>query len=289
MKIVVTGGAGFIGSHLVKRLVSEGNSVVVIDNLSTGSLENLEGVECQFINQNIIDPLPEIEHDVLFHLAAPVSVNESLLSPEKYSSEICDGTANVVYWSIAHEATSIVIASSASVYGDTQDLPIGEDRKLMPMSPYAEAKLMSEQILEDLVTDFEINGTALRFFNVFGDGQREDGGYLSVIPIFKRQWEQNKPLTIRGDGNQTRDFIWVEDVVDALIKAHLFGNGFNVYNVGSGEETTVNQIAEAFGGEVQYIPSIPEPRRSLSCINKIKKDLDWSLTVSVENWIETIR
>jgi len=292
-KIVVTGGAGFIGSRLVKRLVEEGNHVTVIDNFSTGSIDNITGhfieLKCNIIKANVLDKLPEIEHDVLYHLAAPVSVAESLQNPEKYHAEIGDGTSNVVYWSIANGATSIIIASTAAVYGDTQDLPLGEERKLAPMSAYAEAKLESESILEDLVTDFRVNGTALRFFNVFGEGQRDEGGYLSVIPIFRKLWEQNKPLTIRGDGNQTRDFVWVEDVVDAMIKAHLFGNGFNVYNVGSGEETTVNQIAEAFGGEVQYIPSIPEPRRSLSCINKIKNNLNWNPSISVENWIETIR
>lgn len=288
-KIIVTGGAGFIGSRLVERLVEEGNDVTVIDNFSTGSLENLTGINCKIIKTNIVDPLPEIEHDVLFHLAAPVSVAESLQDPDKYHNEIGDGTANVVYWSIAHGATSVVIASTAAVYGETQDLPLGEERSLAPISPYAEAKLMSENVLEDLVSDFSVDGAALRFFNVFGEGQRDEGGYLSVIPIFRKQWEQNKPLTIRGDGNQTRDFIWVEDVVDAIIKAHLFNKGFNVYNVGSGEETTVNQIAESFGGEVQYIPSIPEPRRSRSCINKIKKGLDWYPSTSVENWIETIR
>jgi UDP-glucose 4-epimerase len=289
MRAVVTGGAGFIGSHLVKRLVVEGWYVTVIDNFSTGRLENLESVDCQIIKANIAGKLPEIKHDALFHLAAPVSVTESLENPAKYHNEIEDGTANVVYWSIAHGAESIVIASTAALYGDTQDLPIGEDRKLAPMSPYAEAKLLSESIVEDLVTDFNVNGTALRFFNAFGEGQRDEGGYLSVIPIFRRLWEQGKPLTIRGDGNQTRDFIWVEDVVDALIKAHVFNKGFNVYNVGSGEETTVNQIAQAFGGEVMYVPPIPEPRRSLSCINKIKHGLDWKPSLSVEGWIETIR
>lgn len=288
-RIIVTGGAGFIGSHLVKRLVDEGNDVTVIDNFSTGSLENLRGVNCRIIEENIVDPLPEIEHDVLYHLAAPVSVAESLQNPDKYHNEIGDGTMNVAYWSIAHGATSIVAASTVAVYGDTQDLPLGEERRLAPMSPYAEAKLMSENVLEDLVGDFEVDGAALRFFNVFGEGQRDEGGYLSVIPIFRKKWEMNKPLTIRGDGNQTRDFVWVEDVVDAMIKAQLFNRGFNVYNVGSGEETSVNQIAEAFGGEVQWIPSIPEPRRSRSCINKIEKKLDWHPTMSVENWIETIR
>lgn len=289
MRAVVTGGAGFIGSHLVKRLVDEGNHVTVIDNFSTGSLDNLKGVHCRIIKANITQSLPEIEHDVLFHLAAPVSVAESLQNPRKYHTEIGDGTSSVVYWSIANGATSVVVASTAAVYGDTQDLPLGEDRNLKPMSPYAEAKLMSESVVEDLVNDFEINGTALRFFNVFGEGQRDEGGYLSVIPIFRKLWEQNKPLTIRGDGGQTRDFVWVEDVVDALIKAYLLGKGFNVYNVGSGEETSVIQIAETFGGEVQYIPSIPEPRRSWSCISKIQHDLGWKPTISVENWIETIR
>lgn len=287
MKAVVTGGAGFIGSKLVNRLVSEGVEVLVIDNLSTGSLSNLEGEGWRLFKGDICDPLPSVEHDVLFHLASPVSVAESLADPDKYYHQIADGTENVLRWSERMGAKSVVLASTAAIYGDTIDLPIEEERSSMAMSPYAAAKLLAESMVD--CSEIRTR-TILRFFNVYGEGQGTVGGYASVIPIFRKLWEAGKPLTVRGDGEQTRDFIWVEDIVDALIKASLRGReDSQTYNVGSGEETSVNQIVEAFGGEVHYIPSIPEPMRSLACIKKIKKELDWSPSMSVESWIETIR
>lgn len=287
-RAVVTGGAGFIGSHLVRRLVSEDWQVTVIDNFSTGKSSNLYGVECDVIKRDINQQLPIIQCDVVFHLAAPVSVEESLTNPEKYYHQIVEGTENVLDWSVSCGCTSFVMASTAAIYGNTQDLPLGEDRNPDPMSPYAKSKLLAERIISE--RSDVVNGTAIRFFNVFGEGQRDSGGYVSVIPIFRKLWEAGMPMTVRGDGEQTRDFIWVEDIVDALIKAHVLQKkGFNVYNAGSGEETTVNQVAEAFGGEVRYVESIPEPRRSLACINKIRNELLWKPTMSVENWIETIR
>lgn len=288
-RAVVTGGAGFIGSHLVKRLVSNGWKVTVIDNLSTGSLTNLQGLDCEIVECDIRAELPTIPHTALFHLAAPVSVVESLENPDKYYSEIVDGTVNVVNWSKANGASTMVMASTAAIYGDSEDLPLGEEREPNPMSPYAKAKYFAERVLEEETKDLEIRSVALRFFNVFGEGQRNTGGYVSVVPIFRKLWEQGKPMTVNGDGEQTRDFIWVEDVVSALIESRKSDYGFNLYNVGSGEETTVNQIAEAFGGEVIYRDPIHEPRRSLACISKIKNRLNWSPKTSVENWIETIR
>lgn len=289
MKAVVTGGAGFIGSHLVKELVERGWEVTVIDNFSTGSRSNLDGVECEIVECDITDFLPIIPHNVLFHLASPVSVEESIEDPEKYYRQIIDGTDNVVRWSKGVGAHTIIMASTAAVYGDSQDLPVGEDRTARPMSPYASAKHVAETVLKRVTERTMIRSVAMRFFNVYGEGQRSSGGYVSVIPIFRKLWEEGQPLTINGDGEQTRDFVYVGDVVNALISATRSNYGFNIYNVGSGEETAVNQIAESFGGEVIYRPALDEPRRSLACVSKIKNELGWNSQTSVEHWIETIR
>lgn len=287
-KAVVTGGAGFIGSHLVKRLVNEGWSVVVIDNFSTGSKERLNGVDCQIIECGINDTLPNIKHDALFHLAGPISVLESQENPEKYYHQIVDGTINVVQWSIVMGCRSITFASTAGVYGNTKDMPIGEFRDCNPISPYANAKYLAERAVRD-ITKHIANTTIFRFFNVFGDGQLENGGYSSVLSIFRQQWEAGEPLTIRGDGKQTRDFIWVGDLVEAMILAQQKVDGFKIYNVGSGEEISIEQLASCFGSEIVSIQQIEEPKRSLACISLIKKELGWQPTQDVESWIKNIR
>src|SRR5210317_726768 len=256
MKALVTGGAGFIGHHLVKRLLADGHEVTVIDNLSTGLFENIEDLDCRFVEAYIESVDYEaltIEHDVLFHLAAPVSVEESLRDPGKYYSEIALASNSLIEWSINQGCKTIVIASTAAVYGASEDIPFGEDSPLKPMSPYAKAKLMTEHVLEDHLQVSEINGTALRFFNVYGEGQRDEGGYLSAVPIFLNQYESFKPITVTGDGQQTRDWVYVGDVVEACILAAQKAEGFNVYNVGSGQETSVMDLAEAFGGEIAHI------------------------------------
>jgi len=286
-KAIVTGGAGFIGSHLVKRLHNDGWSVVVIDNFSTGTRERLEGLECQIIECGVNDPLPNIEHDALFHLAAPISVLESLQDPEKYYRQIVDGTKNVVNWSVGMGCRSILFASTAGVYGDTEEVPIGESRPCKPISPYASAKYFAEGLVQD-ATVGTVSATVLRFFNVFGEGQA-GGGYASVLPIFRKQWDAGEALTVRGDGTQTRDFIWVEDLVEAMILSQQRVRGFRLYNVGSGEEISINQLANSFGGEIRYIEPIKEPKRSLACINLIRRELGWEPTMDVEHWIETIR
>lgn len=294
MKAIVTGGAGFIGSHLVKKLINLGWQVTVIDNFSTGSLENLEGLTCQIIEDDILNITLEewqIEHDVLFHLAAPVSVEESLNNPKKYYDQILRGTANIVDWSLEQGNRDIIIASTAAIYGDSEDLPYIESGSIDPISPYAKAKHMTELLLKEEYENRPFKGTALRFFNVYGEGQRNEGGYLSAVPIFLNQYESFEPITVTGDGKQTRDFIYVGDVVQACISAYTdtSENGIQIMNVASGQETSIMDLAEAFGGEIIHIPERLEPRRSVADITKIKTTLGWKPITRLLNWVKNIK
>ena len=294
MKAIVTGGAGFIGSHLVKKLINLGWQVTVIDNFSTGSLENIEGLDCQIIEEdvnNISIQDWQIEHNALFHLAAPVSVEESLNNPKKYYDQILRGTANIVAWSLQQGNIDVIIASTAAIYGDSEDLPYVESGSIDPISPYAKAKHMTELLLKEEYEKRPFKGTALRFFNVFGEGQRNEGGYLSAVPIFLNQYESFEPITVTGDGKQTRDFIYVGDVVEACISAYtdISENGIQVMNVASGQETSIMDLAEAFGGEIIHIPERLEPKRSVADITKIKSTLSWKPLTRLLTWVKQIK
>ncbi len=294
MKAIVTGGAGFIGSHLVKKLINLGWQVTVIDNFSTGSLENIEGLDCQIIEEdvsNISIQDWQIEHDALFHLAAPVSVEESLNNPKKYYDQILRGTANIVDWSLQQGNRDVIIASTAAIYGDSEDLPYVESGSIDPISPYAKAKHMTELLLKEEYEKRPFKGTALRFFNVFGEGQRNEGGYLSAVPVFLNQYESFEPITVTGDGKQTRDFIYVGDVVEACISAYtdISENGIQVMNVASGQETSIMDLAEAFGGEIIHIPERLEPKRSVADITKIKSTLSWKPLTRLLTWVKQIK
>ena len=219
MRAVVTGGAGFIGSHLVKELLSNGYYVTVLDNFSTGDIDNLEPhpnlmIEVRDIT---VDELPTIQFDTLFHLAAPVSVPESLEDPMKYWTGICIGSRRVIEWAYEMGAKTVVAASTAAVYGDSIDVPLKESSQPQPMSPYAEFKLEMEYMLAGYNRP-EFKCSALRFFNVFGEGQRSTGGYRSAVPIFLEQYQSYQPITVTGDGTQTRDWIYVGDIVNAILE-----------------------------------------------------------------------
>jgi UDP-glucose 4-epimerase len=294
MRAIVTGGAGFIGSHLVKKLIDLGWQVTVIDNFSTGSLENIEGLDCQIIEEdvnNISIQDWQIEHNALFHLAAPVSVEESLNNPKKYYDQILRGTANIVDWSLQQGNRDVIIASTAAIYGDSEDLPYVESGSIDPISPYAKAKHMTELLLKEEYEKRPFKGTALRFFNVFGEGQRNEGGYLSAVPVFLNQYESFEPITVTGDGKQTRDFIYVGDVVEACISAYtdISENGIQVMNVASGQETSIMDLAEAFGGEIIHIPERLEPKRSVADITKIKSTLSWKPLTRLLTWVKQIK
>ena len=292
MRAVVTGGAGFIGSHLVKELLSNGYYVTVLDNFSTGDMDNLEPhpnlmIEVRDIT---VDELPTIQFDTLFHLAAPVSVPESLEDPMKYWTGICIGSRRVIEWAYEMGAKTVVAASTAAVYGDSIDVPLKESSQPQPMSPYAEFKLEMEYMLAGYNRP-EFKCSALRFFNVFGEGQRATGGYRSAVPIFLEQYQSYQPITVTGDGTQTRDWIYVGDIVNAILEMAKadYQQEMPIYNVGSGSETQVIEVAEAFGGEHIHIAKRDEPMRSVADISLITQNLNWKPETNLLSWIKDIK
>lgn len=291
-KAVVTGGAGFIGHHLVNQLLTEGWNVTVLDNFSTGERDNLKPhANLEVIEFDLIwDEFPAMQFDTLFHLAAPVSVPESIAYPIKYWQGISLASQRVMDWAYEMGAKSMVAASTAAVYGNSEKMPLKETDKPEPMSPYAEYKLEMEQMMKAFNRP-EFKCTALRFFNVFGEGQRSTGGYRSAVPIFLDQYESFMPITVTGDGLQTRDWIYVGDVVEAVIMANKsnYNSSMPIYNVGSGSETQVIEVAEAFGGEIVHIEKRKEPSRSVSDIKLINDQLGWKPKTNLLSWIKNIK
>jgi len=284
MRVLVTGGAGFIGTYLVNHLIKHNYDVLVMDNFSTGSIDHLP-TNIPYIIYTIgsTDPLPEgLKFDTLIHLGAPVSVPESFLDPEKYFNEIAYGTNDLMKWAALDcGCKNFVLASTAAVYGRNDHLPLDENNKPYPESPYATSKLFMEYMAEAF-SDKSV--AILRFFNVYGEGQRDEGGYLSAIPIFLKQYNNNEPLTVTGDGKQTRDYVYVGDVVEAIEKSIYF-NG--TLNIGSGEEISIIDIAKTFKDDIKFIPERQEPKRSLANIYNADLWINWKPKTSLKEWIKS--
>lgn len=281
---IVTGGCGFIGHHLVNRLVDIGKTVVVFDNLSTGKKERLpEGVKFYKLDLTI-DELPILENvDAIYHLAATTSVEESLQNPTKYKNHILNATRRLLLWAKDVGARRVVMASTAAVYGDPSVIPTHEGVPVNPISPYAEYKWRAENHLAHCHGK-GLTTSCLRFFNVFGEGQPTTGSYAPAVARFMVQYENFEPITVTGDGSQTRDYIYVKDIVAALIIAMAKDNFF-ILNLGSGEELTILEIAEAFGGEIQFIPKRNEPYQSCADIRMATIELGWTPTKNIIKWI----
>lgn len=281
MKFVVTGGAGFIGSHLVDALVLAGHEVHIIDDLSGGKKENVNPKavfhEADIRNLEQIKPLFK-NIDGVFHLAAYPSVQYSIENPVETNDINVNGTMNVLMTSKEAGVKKIVYsASGGAVYGNQEKFPADEMSLPRPKSPYGLQKYIGEHLCRLWSEIHNLPAVSLRYFNVYGPRQSDFGAYASVIPIFLKQRREGKEMTITGDGLQTRDYIHVRDVVSANILAMENENLFKgeVINIGGGKERTVLEIAEAIGGPYKFIPARIEPRRSLSDITLAKKLLGW--------------
>jgi len=291
--VVVTGGAGFIGSHTVDRLLDAGHRVVVLDDFSTGKRANLaqhaqsdrlEILECD-VAQGIFAALAPVtaKHgpvERIVHLAAQVSVVSSVANPLTDMQVNYGGTLQVLEYARALGVKKVVLASSAAVYGDAAELPVAEETRTQPVSPYGMHKLASEYALDYYASVHGVPTTALRFFNVYGPRQDPSSPYSGVISIFSDRAKAGRALTIFGDGTQTRDFVYVGDVVRAICAALADGNSRLIANVGTGTEITITELArtivELCGGRspIEHAPPrAGEILKSRAKVDRLREQL----------------
>jgi nucleoside-diphosphate-sugar epimerase len=295
--ILVTGGAGFIGSNLVIRLVADGYNVVVIDDLSTGNINNLHGVResIEFLERDLSNvkisflayTLKSRNIDTVFHLAALARVQPSIEDPITFNNINVNGTLNLLFACHKANVNRVVYSASSSAYGNAEILPTSEDAPLNPLSPYGLQKLIGEQYCKMFSEVYGLDTCSLRYFNVYGERMNLEGAYRLVMGIFAKQITEGKPLTITNDGNQRRDFTYVGDVIQANILAGIYKKPLNgeVFNIGNGDNYSVNEVADMMGGEKTYGEIRIEPFETLADNTKAKFVLGWQPKGDLETWI----
>ena len=297
MRYIVTGGAGFIGNNIVKKLVARGDDVTVIDNLNTGKEENLKSVidKITFLKDSILNrELLEKQSqniDGIFHQAALASVQDSFSKLDEYHNVNVNGTENILKLAKKNDFR-VVYASSSSVYGNPERIPIKESDKKNPINPYAETKLKKEQ-LAIKYSEMGVKVIGLRYFNVFGKGQSKE--YAGVLKLFLERIRDKLPPKINGDGTQFRDFVYVEDVADANIMSMDSDINHGFYNVGTNTSITILDLAKTIikssGLDIQPIfgPALKgDVQKTIANIDLIKEEIGWEPTILLEKWIEEI-
>lgn len=304
MKALLTGGAGFIGSHLTRRLIELGWDVRVVDNLSTGYLRNLADVlgNVEFRQEDLRDPAVSdraVEGvEVIFHLAAMSSVPRSMVDPLGTHESNVNATFYLLDAARRHGVRRFVFSASSSAYGETPVLPKAEDAEPLPKSPYAASKLAGEMYTLAYARAELVEGVALRYFNVFGPRQDPNGPYAAVIPLVMRAAQTGTPMTVYGDGLQTRDFTYIDNVVQANILAAT-GDAARVsgwaVNVGAGEQISllelVRMVEEVSGRPIQVAhqpPRVGDIRDSLASLDRARKVLGYEPTVSVSEGVRRL-
>ncbi len=303
MHYLITGGAGFIGSHLADALAGS-HEITILDNLSSGTLRNIQHlldtdrctfVEGTFTDEDLVLSLCE-GIDGIFHLGALTSVQQSVEEPRRAHEVNIGGTLNLLMASREHAVRKVVFASTAALYGNNPTFPKTETMLPEPLSPYAVSKLTGEyycRIFSDL---YGVKTACLRFFNVFGPRQDPHSDYAAVIPIFISRLLDGKPLTIFGDGKQTRDFIFVKDVVAANLRG-MEGDAEGVFNIARGERTSLNELASLLvdivgseAGIVYEAPRAGDVRHSMADVSKARDRLGFSPSYSIREGLEeTVR
>ena len=295
MKFAVTGGAGFVGSNIVKLLVKENHDVLVIDNMHTGKKENLQEIfdKIEFCELDIRN-IPELENkikdvDGIFHEAALTIVQESFLMEEEYYDVNVKGTENI--FKIAEKyGIKVVFASSSSIYGNTEKIPIIENNERNPINPYGKTKL-EDEFLAEKYSKKGVSIIGLRYFNIFGKGQT--GSYAGVITKFVNQLKEKKSPIIFGDGSQIRDFIFVEDIAQSNLSAMLSKINFGFFNIGTGKTTTILQLAKFLIKlyNLEISPEFSDPldgdvQKSQANIKKTQQLLNWTYEIEIEEGSE---
>ena len=295
MKAIVTGGAGFIGSHLVDLLLKEKIKVTVLDNFSTGRPENLDHVreQIKLVECDLSVKGDWIQHfdneDWVFHLAALADIVPSIQQPEAYFRANVDGTFNVLQAAKAAEVKRFIYIASSSCYGIPDKYPTPENAEIRPQYPYALAKRMGEELVMHWAHVYNFPALSLRFFNVYGPRSRTSGTYGAVFGVFLGQKLAGKPYTVVGDGKQTRDFTYVTDIAQAILVSAKSDRVGQIYNVGSGATVTVNRLVELLGGKRVHIPKRPgEPDSTFADISKIQSELGWEPQVPIEDGVAEI-
>tara|TARA_Y100000361_G_C11159496_1_gene346251 strand:- start:488 stop:1390 length:903 start_codon:yes stop_codon:yes gene_type:complete len=290
-KAIVTGGAGFIGSNLVDKLIDKGIEVTIIDNLSTGYKENinpkatfweidlLDIKENDLVNKNI---------DVVFHLAALARVQPSIEDPIAFNKINVEGTVKLLFACHKANVKRVVYSASSSCYGEATTTPTPETYPTNPLSPYGLQKYIGEQYCKMFSEVYGLDTCSLRYFNVYGERMALEGAYKLVMGIFAKQMLEGKPLTVTNDGNQRRDFTYVGDVANANILAALHTEKLNgeSFNIGNGKNYSVNEVADMLGGEKVYGEKRLEPFETLADNSKAKEILGWRPEGDLVSWIK---
>jgi len=296
--ILVTGAAGFIGSHLCEKLLSLGYQVLGVDNLSVGRMSNLKDIDSRSfhfieidVNELHKDLLPAefTKLDYIFHLAAMADIVPSITNPEIYFESNVRGTLKILELARRLQVKKFVYTASSSCYGIPSVFPTPESAAISPEYPYALTKFLGEELVMHWSKVYKIPSISLRFFNVFGPRARTSGSYGAVFGVFLAQKKSGQPLTVVGDGNQTRDFTYVTDVIDALIVSAESNIKNQIFNVGSGGTYAINHLVDLLGGEVVNIPKRPgEPDCTFGDISKIGRMLGWKPRVSFEEGVKNM-
>jgi UDP-glucose 4-epimerase len=297
MKTLVTGGAGFIGSHLCELLVAQGHEVLALDSLVSGRLQNLKTIAgepgMRFVQADICNSAaiaPYFEGvDWVFHLAGLADIVPSIEQPAQYFQTNVTGTLHVLEAARRCGAKRLVYAASSSSYGVPDVYPTPETYPIKPLYPYALTKHMGEELVLHWARVYQMPAMSLRLFNVYGTRSRTSGAYGAVFGVFLAQKLHGQPFTVVGDGRQTRDFTYVTDVARAFLAAAESGLSGLALNVGSGDHYSVNRLVELLGGDVVHIPRRPgEPDCTFADISQIRRLLGWQAQVSLERGVQTL-
>ena len=302
MRIFVTGGAGFIGKHLASSLLETNHQVTVFDNFSTSNKDKMMNCfkdKISIINGDITDFTQVYnsltDSECVIHLAAKTDVNESIQKPIEYNNVNVTGTVNLLQACVKKDIKKIISASSAAVYGNPLQIPLEEKMKPNPLSPYGASKLGTEAYLQSFANSYDLNCISLRFFNIYGIDQTIQ--YAGVITKFIESIKKNASLKINGDGRQTRDFISVHDVVKSIQNSILKieGKRGNIYNIGTGKQTSVNELADIFSTilnkklKIEHIEQQKgDIRDSYANIDLAKKELDFNTEINLKEGLTEI-